>query len=116
MYSTDLSAAEDAHAARAPVRRTCFVAPRWWGFFGPRLLEAGAWVVLTLFTYVLLSFHNPLQPAVTTTEAVLVVVLLGLVAARAQAEPESLRRRRVRTTAHAGHICGQGFKDIRHRR
>jgi hypothetical protein len=43
----------------------------------------GAWVVLVLFTYVLLSFHNPLQPAFTATEAALALVLLGLVISRA---------------------------------
>ena len=82
MYYTDLPATGDAHAARAPVRRTRSGVLTWWGF-GSRLLVAGAWAVLALFTYVLLSFHNPLQPAITTTEALLVVVLLGLVASRA---------------------------------
>ena len=51
----------------------------WWQSLRPRLLVGGAWVVLVLFTYVLLSFHNPLQPAFTATEAVLALVLLGLV-------------------------------------
>ena len=82
MYYIDLLATGDAHAARAQVLRTRSGVLTWWGFFG-RLLVAGAWVALALFTYVLLSFHNPLQPAITTTEAVLVVVLLGLVASRA---------------------------------
>ena len=83
MSYVDLPATGDAHAARAPVRRIRSGVITWWRFFGPRLIVAGAWAVLALFTYVLLSFHNPLQPAITTTEAVLVVVLLGLVASRA---------------------------------
>jgi hypothetical protein len=54
----------------------------WWQSLRPRLLVGGAWVVLVLFTYVLLSFH-PLQPAFTATEVALALVLLGLVISRA---------------------------------
>jgi hypothetical protein len=39
----------------------------------------GAWLVLVLFTYVLLSFHNPLQPAFTAVEATLALAVVGLV-------------------------------------
>jgi hypothetical protein len=48
-----------------------------------RLLVGGALFAIPLFVYVLLSFLNPLQPTFTTTEAVLALVLLGLVIRRA---------------------------------
>ena len=85
MYRIDLQAMGVVEGGGAEVlsRHRAKAAPSWWEQLWPRLLVGGAWLVLVLFTYVLLSFHNPLQPAVTTTEAVLVVVLLGLVAARA---------------------------------
>ncbi len=85
MYPTHLRAMDVAAAARAEVlsRRCAKAAASWWESLRPRLLAGAAWVALALFTYVLLSFHNPLQPAFTTTEAVLALVLLGLVISRA---------------------------------
>jgi len=85
MYPIDLRAMDVAEAARTGVlsRHRAKAAPSWWESLWPRLLEGAAWVVLVLFTYVLLSFHNPLQPAFTATEAVLALVLLGLVISRA---------------------------------
>ncbi len=90
MYPIDLRAMDVAEAARTGVlsRHRAKAAPSWWESLRPRLLAGAAWVVaawvvLLLFTYVLLSFHNPLQPAFTATEAVLALVLLGLVISRA---------------------------------
>jgi hypothetical protein len=86
LYRTDLRAMDVAEAAGTevlPGRRAKAVAPSWWESLRPRLLVGAAWLVLVLFTYVLLSFHNPLQPAFTATEAALALVLLGLVISRA---------------------------------
>jgi len=85
MYPTDLRAMDVAEAARTQVlpRRRAKAGPSWWESLRPRLLAGAGWVVLVLFTYVLLSFNNPLQPAFTATEAVLALVLLGLVISRA---------------------------------
>jgi hypothetical protein len=85
MYRTDLRAMDVAEAAGTEVLsgRRAKAAPSWWESLRPRLLVGAAWLVLVLFTYVLLSFHNPLQPAFTATEAALALVLLGLVISRA---------------------------------
>jgi hypothetical protein len=84
-YRTDLRAMDVVEAAGTEVvsGNRAKGAPSWWETLRPRLLVGGAWVVLVLFTYVLLSFHNPLQPALTATEAALALVLLGLVISRA---------------------------------
>jgi len=85
MYRIDLQAMDVVEGAGAEVlsRHRAKAAPSWWEQLWPRLLVGGAWLVLVLFTYVLLSFHNPLQPAFTATEAALALVLLGLVISRA---------------------------------
>jgi hypothetical protein len=85
LYRTDLRAMDVVEAPGAEVlsRRRAKAAPSWWESLRPRLLVGGAWVVLVLFIYVLLSFHNPLQPSFTSTEAALALVLLGLVISRA---------------------------------
>src|SRR5262249_2553126 len=48
-----------------------------------RLLAGAGLFPIPLFVYGLWSFPHPLQPAFTMTEAVLAVVLLGLVVSRA---------------------------------
>ena len=85
MSPTDLRAMDIAEAGRAKAlsRHRAKAALSWWESLRPRLLVGAAWVALTLFTYVLLSFHNLLQPVVTATEAVLALILLGLVIGRA---------------------------------
>lgn len=85
MYRTDLRAMDVAEAAGAEglSGHRAKAAPSWWQSLRPRLLVGGAWVILALFTYVLLSFQNPLQPAFTSTEVALALVLLGLVISRA---------------------------------
>ena len=87
LYRTDLRGMDVVEAAGTEVLsgsgRRAKAAPSWWESLRPRLLVGGAWLVLVLFTYVLLSFHNPLQPAFTATEAALALVLLGLVISRA---------------------------------
>jgi hypothetical protein len=82
---TDLGAMDVGEAAGTEVLsgHRAKAAPSWSETLRPRLLVGGAWVVLVLFTYVLLSFHNPLQPAFTATEAALALVSLGLVISRA---------------------------------
>jgi hypothetical protein len=84
MSPTDLRVMDVAAAPRTEVfsRHRAKAAASWWKSLGSRLLAGAAWVALTLFTYFLLSFHNPLQPAFTATEAVLALVLLGLVISR----------------------------------
>lgn len=47
--------------------------------FAMRVLAGAGLFAIPLFVYGLWSFPNPLQPAFTTTEALLAVVLLGLV-------------------------------------
>jgi hypothetical protein len=71
MYRIDLRAMDVVEEAGNEVSSgyRAKAAPSWWEQLRPRLLVGGAWVVLVLFTYVLLSFHNPLQPAFTATEA-----------------------------------------------
>jgi hypothetical protein len=85
MYRTDPWAMDVAEAEGTKVLpgQPAEAAPSWWESLRPRLVVGGAWVVLVLFTYVLLSFHNPLQPAFTATETALALVLLGLVISRA---------------------------------
>lgn len=85
MYRTDLPVMNVLEVAGTEVSsgHRAKVAPSWWELLRPRLVAGAAWVVLVLFTYVLLSFHNPLQPAFTATEAALALVLLGLVISRA---------------------------------
>jgi hypothetical protein len=85
MYRTDPWAMDVTEAPGTKVLsgQPAEAAPSWWESLRPRLVVGGAWVVLVLFTYVLLSFHNPLQPAFTTTETALALVLLGLVISRA---------------------------------
>jgi hypothetical protein len=85
MYRTDLRTMNVVEAAGTDVfaGRRAKAAPSRWESLRPRLLVGGAWVVLVLFTYVLLSFHTLLQPAFTATEAVLALVLLGFVISRA---------------------------------
>jgi len=85
LYRTDLRVTDVVEAAGTEVLSgpRAKAAPSWWESLQPRLLVGAAWVVLVLFTYVLLSFHNPLQPAFTATEAALALVLLGLVISRA---------------------------------
>ncbi len=53
-----------------------------WETVRPRLLSGATLIAFALFLYLLLSFRNQLQPAFTTTEAVLALVLLGLVISR----------------------------------
>jgi hypothetical protein len=85
MYLPDLQAMDVVEAAGSEVLtgRRAKAAPSRWESLRPRLLVGGGWVVLVLFTYVLLSFHTLLQPAFAATEAVLALVLLGLVISRA---------------------------------
>jgi hypothetical protein len=85
LYRTDLQTMDvvEAEGPEILAGRRAKTAPSRWESLRPRLLVGGAWVVLVLFTYVLLSFHTLLQPAFTATEAVLVLVLLGLVISRA---------------------------------
>jgi hypothetical protein len=80
LYRTDLRAMNVAEAAGTEVLsgRRAEAAPSWWESLRPRLLVGGAWLVLVLFTYVLLSFHNPLQPAFTAVEAALALAMIGL--------------------------------------
>jgi hypothetical protein len=84
MCPTDLPAIDDAEAMRAEVsyRRRAMAAPYWRESLRPRLLAGVALFAIPLFVYLLMSFPNPLQPAFTTTEAVLALVLLGLVISR----------------------------------
>jgi hypothetical protein len=84
MCPTDLPAIEDGEAVRAEVsyRRRANAAPSWRESLRPRLLAGAALFAIPLFVYLLMSFPNPLQPAFTTTEAVLALVLLGLVISR----------------------------------
>jgi hypothetical protein len=84
MYRTDMRTMDVVQTANAEVLsgHRAKAALSWWQSVRPRLLVGGAWVVLVLFTYVLLSFHNPLQPAFTAAEAALALVLLGLVISR----------------------------------
>jgi hypothetical protein len=85
MYRTELRPMDVVEAASTEVLsgQRAKAALSWWQSVRPRLLVGGAWVVLVLFTYVLLSFHNPLQPSFTATEAALALVLLGLVISHA---------------------------------
>jgi hypothetical protein len=85
LYRSDLWAMDVVEAAgtEALFRHSPKATPSRWESLRPRLLVGGAWVVLVLFTYVLLSFHTLLQPAFTATEAALALVLLGLVISRA---------------------------------
>jgi hypothetical protein len=85
MYRTDLPVMDVVEAACTEVLsgHRAKATLSWWQSVRPRFLVGGAWVVLVLFTYVLLSFHKPLQPAFTATEAALALVLLGLVISRA---------------------------------
>jgi hypothetical protein len=84
MSSTDLLAIEDTEAARTEVlhRPDVEALPSWRESLQPRLFAAGVLAVFIPFIYMLLSFHNPLQPTFTTTEVVLAFVLLGLVISR----------------------------------
>jgi hypothetical protein len=82
MCPTDLPAmdgAAEAANAKGAHRQLATAAPSWRGGLPARLLAGAAWVVFALFIYLLMSFHSLLQPAFTTTEAVLALVLLGLV-------------------------------------
>jgi hypothetical protein len=85
LYHADLRAMDVVEAAGTEVLSgpCAKVEPSWWESLQPRLLVGAAWVILVLFTYVLLTFHNPLQPAFTATEAALALVMLGLVISRA---------------------------------
>ena len=84
MCPTNLPAIEDGETVRVEVsyRRRAKAAPSWWQSLKPRLLAGVALFAIPLFVYFLMSFPNPLQPAFTTTEAVLALVLLGLVISR----------------------------------
>jgi hypothetical protein len=84
MCPTDLPAIEDREAVRAEVsyRHRANAASSWRESLQPRLLAGVALFAIPLFVYFLMSFPNPLQPAFTTTEAVLALVLLGLVITR----------------------------------
>jgi hypothetical protein len=84
MCPTDLPAIEDGEAvgAEASYRPRAKAAPSWRESLQPRLLAGVALFAIPLFVYLLMSFPNPLQPAFTTTEAVLALVLLGLVISR----------------------------------
>ena len=84
MCPTDLPAIEDREAVRAEVsyRHRANAASSWRESLQPRLLAGVALFAIPLFVYLLMSFPNPLQPAFTTTEAVLALVLLGLVISR----------------------------------
>src|SRR5258708_14599071 len=85
LYRTDLRGMDVVEAAGTEVLsgHRAQAAPSWWQSVRPRLLVGGAWVVLVLFTYVLLSFHNPLQPPFTPPQAPLALALLGLCVTRA---------------------------------
>jgi hypothetical protein len=84
MCPTDLPAIDDAEAVGAKMlhAHNANLAPSWRELLQPRLLSGAAWVAFVLFTYVLVSFHNLLQPAFTTTEAVLALVVLGFAVSR----------------------------------
>ena len=84
MCPTDLPAIEGVETVRAGVsyRHRAEAAPSWRESLQPRLLPGVALFAIPLFVYLLMSFPNPLQPAFTTTEAVLALVLLGLVISR----------------------------------
>jgi hypothetical protein len=84
MCPTDLPAIEDGEAvgAEASYRPRAKAAASWRESLQPRLLAGVALFAIPLFVYLLMSFPNPLQPAFTTTEAVLALVLLGLVISR----------------------------------
>jgi hypothetical protein len=80
MCPTDLPAIEDGEVrAEVSYRHRANGAPSWRESIRPRLLAGAALFAIPLFVYLLMSFPNPLQPAFTTTEAVLAFVLLGLV-------------------------------------
>lgn len=85
MCPTDLPTIGDARVADAKVSygHVAEAASSWREFLRSRLLTGAAWIVFALFIYFLMSFRNQLQPAFTTTEAILVLVLLGLAIARA---------------------------------
>ena len=84
MCPTDLPAIEGVETVRAggSYRHRAKAAPSRWESLKPRLLTGVALFAIPLFLYLLMSFPNPLQPAFTTTEAVLALVLLGLVISR----------------------------------
>jgi hypothetical protein len=84
MCPIDLPAIEEGEAVRAdvPYHRRAKSAPSWRESIRPRLLAGAALFAIPLFVYLLMSFPDPLQPAFTTTEAVLALVLLGLVISR----------------------------------
>jgi hypothetical protein len=83
MCPTDLPVLDGARAERVEVlyHHPTKAGPSWWECL-QRLLTGGALAAIPLFIYALMSFLNPLRPAFTTTEAVLAVVLLGLVISR----------------------------------
>jgi hypothetical protein len=85
MCPTDLLAIGDSEAARAEVsyRPRLKAAPSRRESLKLRLLAGGALFAIPLFVYALMSLVNPLRPAITTTEVVLALVLLGLVISRA---------------------------------
>jgi hypothetical protein len=84
MCPTDLPAIEDGEAMRVEVsyHRRAEAAPSWRESLQSRLLAGVGLFAIPLFVFLLMSFPNPLQPAFTTTEAVLALVLLGLVICR----------------------------------
>lgn len=84
MHSADLRAIGAAESARAEpsYRGRIKAAASWREFFRPRLVAAAVLVAFVLFIYVLMSFLHQLQPAFTITEAVVGLVLLGLVVSR----------------------------------
>ena len=81
MYPADLLAIRDRMGTVAH-HYSANTASSWRESLKMRLLAGAALFAIPLFVYFLLSTRNPLQPAFTTTEVVLAVVLLGLVIIR----------------------------------
>jgi hypothetical protein len=84
LATVDLPTVDGVEAAPGEIsyRRRTKVAPSWRETIGPRLLAGCGLFAIPLFVYFLMSLPNPLQPAFTTTEALLALVLLGLVVSR----------------------------------
>jgi hypothetical protein len=80
MCPTDLTALDHARVAdaKSSYRHVAEAASTWRELLRSRLLTGAAWIVFALFIYFVMSFRNLLQPAFTTTEAILALVLLGL--------------------------------------
>jgi hypothetical protein len=79
----DLAAVHEADSvATEAYHHRANAASPWQESLMMRLVAGAALFAIPLFVYFLMSLPNPLQPAFTTTEVVLALVLLGLVISR----------------------------------